>query len=192
MLAYPCCRWAHPAIDACVGLMKENKISYKDVSKVVIKTFERATLLSKIHPQTADEAQYNIAYPVAVAVVYGDFGIQNVMEESLNDPEILSMMEKLYFEVDERLDSMFPAKRICRAEIYTNDGKVYVSGECEPRGEAHENIGTDWLCDKFCRITAPFISKMGQSTILKQITENENISVREIVKTVNEFLLEKK
>lgn len=185
---YPCCRWAHPAIDACIGIMKENEISYKDVSKVVIKTFERATLLSKIHPKTADEAQYNIAYPVAASVVYGDFRIDRVMEDSLNDPEILSMMDKLCFEVDERLDSMFPGKRICRAEIYTNDGNKYISEDCEPRGEAHENIDIKWLSDKFRRITAPFVSEEGQSEILKLVTEDENLSVREMVDRVNRFV----
>ena len=64
---YPCCRWAHPAIDSCISTMKENLISAADIDKVIIKTFERATMLSKIEPKTADEAQYNIAYPVATA-----------------------------------------------------------------------------------------------------------------------------
>ena len=60
---YPCCRWAHPAIDACTSLMKENGISPEDVERAVIKTFHRATLLSKIEPKTADEAKYNHCSP---------------------------------------------------------------------------------------------------------------------------------
>ena len=44
---YPCCRWAHPAIDSCIATMKENKISPSDIEGVTIKTFNRATLLSK-------------------------------------------------------------------------------------------------------------------------------------------------
>lgn len=182
---YPCCRWAHPAIDACTDTMKKNSISPDDVERVIIKTFHRATLLSKIEPQTADEAQYNIAYPVAASVVYGDFGIKHVQEESLRDKKILDMMKKLSFEVDTELDSKFPAKRICRAEIYTTDGRVYISHNHEPKGEAYENIGIDWLCDKFRRITAPFVKSEGQERIIAAVTGDEILPVRELIKTVN-------
>jgi 2-methylcitrate dehydratase PrpD len=185
---YPCCRWAHPAIDACTGVMRKHQLVSEDVEKVIIKTFRRATLLSKIEPKTADEAQYNIAYPVATAVVYGDFGINHVMKESLSDPEILAMMKRLSFEVDEELDEAFPAKRICRAEIYTKDGNVYISENCEPRGEAHENIGIDWLSDKFRRITGPFVSEQGQEKILNLITGDENILICNLVDEINSLL----
>ena len=182
---YPCCRWAHPAIDACTTLMRGNSISYEDIERVTIKTFDRATRLSKIEPKTVDEAQYNIAYPVASALVYGDFGITQVWEKALSDEKTLSMMKRLSFEVDEKLDAQFPARRICKAEILTKDGKLYVSDECEPRGEAKENIQVPWLCDKFMRITAPFLSKEGQEKILSMITGDEDISIRELVDTVN-------
>lgn len=185
---YPCCRWAHPAIDACTALMRDNKIKPENVARVTVKTFKRATMLSKIEPKTVDEAQYNIAYPVAASVVYGDFGIREVMEESLSDPKTLDMMKKLSFEVDDKYDAAFPAHRICRAEIETLDGKLYVSGECEPRGEACENIGFDWLADKFRRITAPFISGDGQEKVISLI-KSSDCSVRELVDTVNGFIL---
>lgn len=185
---YPCCRWAHPAIDACLELKSKYSITYKDIKKVTIHTFKRATMLSKIVPQTADEAQYNIAYPVASSIVYGDFGFTQVMEENLNDPQVIDVMKRLEFKVDEDLDKRFPAERICRAEIETNDGKTYVSRECEPRGEAKENIGMDWLCDKFYRITGPVLSKDGQEALLKLITQTDDLPIREIVDTANKKL----
>ena len=188
---YPCCRWGHPAIDACVDTMRKNGIRADEIEKVVISTFDRATRLSKIKPKTADEAQYNIAYPVAAAIVTGDFGMNEVMEENMSRPDVLEMMDRLSFEVDERLDSLFPAKRICRAQIYTKDGREFVSEECEPRGEAHENIGIDWLCDKFYRITSPFISKECQQKLTNMICGDENISIRDIVDASNDALFEK-
>ena len=127
---YTCCRWGHPAIDACVGLMRQHGITAEDIAHVTIKTFHRATLLSKIVPRTADEAQYNIAYPVAAALVYGDFGLAQVREESLGDPKVVEMMQRLSFEMDPALDAQFPARRICRAEIETKDGRMLISPEC--------------------------------------------------------------
>jgi len=178
---YPCCRWSHPAIDACITTMKKEGITAEDIERVVIKTFKRATLLSKIEPKTADEAQYNIAYPVAASIIYGDFGIDRVMKENLSDERVLSMMKRLSFEVDSELDAKFPAKRICRAEIYTKDNRVFISPDCEPRGEAHERVGIDWLKEKFYRITAPVISREKQDKILSLILGDEDTPVRQIV-----------
>ena len=48
---YPCCRWGHPAIDACVGLMQQNSLTAEDIERVTVHTFKRATMLSKIVPQ---------------------------------------------------------------------------------------------------------------------------------------------
>ncbi|MBR2309232.1 MAG: MmgE/PrpD family protein [Oscillospiraceae bacterium] len=183
---YPCCRWAHPAIDACTGLMKENDLKPEDIEKVTVYTFKRATMLSKIVPRTADEAQYNIAWPVAASLIYGDFGMEQVREENLGEPRVVEMMQKLRFAVDDALDARFPAERICRAEILTKDGRKLVSPECEPRGEAKENIGVDWLCDKFRRITAPVLTRKGQETLIDLLTGEENVSVRTIVDTANQ------
>ncbi len=182
---YPCCRWAHPAIDACIGLKNEYGIRPEDIAGATVKTFKRATLLSKIEPKSADEAQYNIAYPVATALVYGGFGIEHVWEHSLGDRKILDMMKRLSFEVDESIDARFPAKRICRVEITLTDGRVLLSDECEPRGEAHENISVEWLADKFRRITAPVISGEAQEALIEMISCDEDMPIREIVDRIN-------
>lgn len=182
---YTCCRWAHPAIDACIGLMRQYQLTAEDIAHVTIRTFQRATLLSKIVPAAVDEAQYNIAYPVAAALVYGDFGYAQVRQESLGDPKVVAMMDKLSFAVDEKFDAQFPARRICQAEIVTADGRVLLSEECEPRGEACENIDLDWLSDKFRRIAGPVFSQAGQERFLAMVTSEEDLSIRTIVDEVN-------
>ena len=183
---YTCCRWAHPAIDACIGLMQQHQLTAQDIAHVTIRTFHRATLLSKIVPKAVDEAQYNIAYPIAAALVYGDFGYAQVRQESLGDPKVVAMMEKLSFAVDEKFDAQFPARRICQAEIITADGRTFLSDECEPRGEACENIGLDWLIAKFRRIAGPVFTAEGQDAFLRLVTAEEDLPIRQIVDTVNQ------
>ena len=104
---YTCCRWAHPAIDAVVDVMRTNGLTAGDIEDVTIETFLKATMLSKIVPKDADEAQYNIAYPVAAAVCYGDFGLAQCNDKFLGDPKVLDMMKKLHFVCDEELDKKF-------------------------------------------------------------------------------------
>lgn len=185
---YTCCRWGHPAIDSCLEVMRDHGISYKQIKQVTINTFNRATMLSKIIPKTADEAQYNIAYPVAAAMVSGDFGLKEMTAEAFENPEIISMMSKIIFKVDSEIDDQFPQRRICRAEIVTADNHKYVSSECEPRGEAHENIGFDWISEKFRRITEPVITQDFQEYLLRTIEKENDISVVKLVDEINSNL----
>ncbi len=182
---YTCCRWAHPAIDACLELMRENEVKAADIEKVTIKTFHRATLLSKIVPKTTDEAQYNIAYPVAAALIHGDFGLAQAADDKLGDPAVLDMMQRLSFEKDDEIDAKFPARRICRAIITLKNGQTFTSADCEPRGEASEKISLEWLSDKFLRITEPVLTTEGQRHFLDMATGDLEKSVREIVDTFN-------
>lgn len=185
---YTCCRWAHPAIDSCLEIMGKYKISHEDIKEVNIYTFKPATMLSKIIPKTADEAQYNIAYPVAAAMVTGDFGLSQVSSEAFENPDIISMIGKLSFKVDPDIDKQFPQRRICRAEIITNDDKKYISSDCEPRGEAHENIGIEWIREKFKRMTAPLISRDFQECILDMLVNNLDVSCHNIVNEINKYI----
>ena len=182
---YSCCRWAHPAIDACLMLMRENGLDVESIESVRIETFLNATHLSRIVPATADEAQYNIAYPVAAALVYRDFGLAQVHESAVPDPAVVQMMQRLVFAEDPALTARFPAHRICRAVITAKDGARYTSPDCEPRGEASEAIGLDWLCEKFQRMTAPVFSKQGQDSVLRLLCGDEDVPVRALVREIN-------
>ena len=183
---YPCCRWGHPAIDACLSVMSDNNVKAEDIDQVIVETFYKATQLSKGIPSCADEAQYNIAYPVASSIVNNGFSIAQV--EQTDDPKVHKMMEKLTFVCDKELDEQFPAKRLCRVRMVLKDGRTVVSGVHEPRGEAFENIGYDWLSEKFLRITGHKLSKDQQLELI-DILEKDNWTVRELVALVNGFLL---
>ena len=184
---YPCCRWGHPAIDACLSVMQNNQIAADDIQQVIVETFLKATMLSKEIPSCADEAQYNIAYPVASSIVNGGFSIAQV--EQTGDPKVHRMMEKLTFQCDPELDAQFPAKRLCRVRMVLNDGRTLVSDVHEPRGEAFENIGYDWLSEKFLRITGHRLTRQQQDALIADL-QSDSWTVRELIHKVNSFLLQ--
>ena len=183
---YPCCRWGHPAIDACLAVMQDNNVKHEDIEQVIVETFFKATQLSKDIPSCADEAQYNIAYPVASSIVNDGFSIAQV--EQTDDPKVHAMMEKLTFQCDPELDAQFPAKRLCRVRMILKDGRTVVSGVHEPRGEAFENIGYDWLAEKFLRITGHKLTRDQQKELIADL-QNDNWTVRDLVHKVNNFIL---
>lgn len=183
---YPCCRWGHPAIDACLSLLRQHGITASEIEHVTIQTFYKATQLSKGIPSCADAAQYNIAYPVASSIVNSGFSIEQV--EQTGDPAVHQMMERLSFVCDPELDAQFPAKRLCRAVMELKNGRRLISDVMGPRGEAEENIGYPWLADKFRHITGGQLAS-GQQDALIDLLHGDQWSVRQLVDQVNSWLL---
>lgn len=185
---YTCCRWAHQPIRACIDLMGEQHISYADVEHVTVHTFDSAARLSKIVPRDTDEAQYNIAYPVAAAIVNGDLGFNQVCNAALGDPRVLEMMGRLSFEMDPEMDRQFPAKRLAWVEMETKDGTVWKTPVYAADGEAGDHVDMAWITKKFRRITAPFLSPEGQEAVLSLLTGDLDQPLPQVVDEVNRCL----
>ena len=140
---YSCCRWAHSPIRAVASLMRENGITDSDIKKIDIYSFGNAGTLYRRAPNCEDEAQYNIIYPVAAQVVFGDCGPLESSTDKMLDPRIPPMMERIEFHHEPEYDKVFPGKRLSRAEITTNDGKKHVSEPFEPEGDRNAEVSIE-------------------------------------------------
>ena len=182
---YTCCRWAHQPISICIDLMKRENISWQDVEHVVVNTFDSATKLAKIVPSDTDEAQYNIAYPVASAIVNGDLGFAQIRDEALDDPRVLEMLGRLEFKMDPEMEARFPNERFAWVEMTLKDGRVFKSEPVQADGEAWANVDLEWETKKFNRITAPLLSAEDQKAVLEALTGDLDVSMRDILAVVN-------
>ena len=186
---YTCCRWAHQPILAIQTLMKEHGFTHKDVEHVSVNTFLSAARLSKIEPRSTDEAQYNIAFPVASALVFGDVGYAQIREEALHNPDVLTMMKRLEFTVDPELDKLFPGQRLANVTITLKDGTVLKSETYAAPGEPEDpELGLEWITKKFKRVTAAMLPEDAQDALLKAMTEDLDTPVAEVVAKVNAAL----
>lgn len=185
---YTCCRWAHQPIAACVDLMEEHGFDGEDVELVEVHTFDSAARLSKKIPESADEAQYNIAWPVASALIFGDVGFKQVHESGLGNPKVLDMMKRLKFSVDEEIDRQFPAKRLAWVSIKLKDGREYRSRVYEAPGEHTDHVDLKWITDKFMRITGPMLKPEDQTELIRRLSADLDAPLRSQVAGINQML----
>lgn len=185
---YTCCRWAHQPISACLDLMQKHKFNAKDIASVYVHTFDAAARLSKKVPHSTDEAQYNIAYPIAAALVHKELGYLQVREEALSNEEVIHMMGKLNFIVDEELERQFPEKRLASVKIILVDGRELQSTVYSAPGEADENVDLAWITEKFNRITKPILNDTDQNKILAELNGDLSISLRSLVELINKCI----
>lgn len=185
---FTCCRWAHQPISACIDLMCEHNFSAEDVEQVCVHTFDSAARLSKKVPTTTDEAQYNIAWPVASSLVFGDVGIDQVIESALDNPQVLDMMQRLVFVVDPEMEVQFPEKRLAWVEIKLKDGNTFKSQVYAAPGEHTDHVDIEWITNKFHRRNASILTPGQQNQLLTMLECDLDISIRFLVATINQML----
>lgn len=163
---YTCCRWAHQPIRAVLDLMGREGLAADDVAHVTVHTFDSAARLSKAAPRDTDEAQYNIAWPVAAAVAHGDVGYAQVCDAACDDEATLGVLGRLDFVVDPELDAQFPERRLAWVEMRLADGRTLRSNVFAAEGEATDGITNEWLAGKFRRVTAPALLAADQEAVI--------------------------
>ena len=164
---YSCCRWAHSPIRAVAGLMRENGITAEKIESIDIYTFGNAGTLYQQAPTNEDEAQYNILYPIAAQVVFGDCSPLESSTEKMLDARIAPMIEKIHFHREPEYDKVFPAKRFCRAEITLTDGKTVVSAPTEPLGDRNADVTMEMLTEKARKINGIYASPETVETFVR-------------------------
>jgi len=146
---YPCCRWAHPAIDAARDLMKDNNLEHQDIAQVEIRTFHYAIRLAGHEPKTLDEFSYGIAFPVATMIVRDQIGVDELRPETLNDPDILRISRATKLIDDPELTARSVTKRWASVALITTDNQRFEAAPRTPRGDNDLPLSTEEISQKF-------------------------------------------
>jgi 2-methylcitrate dehydratase PrpD len=111
-----------------------------------------------VHPRDTEEAQYNLAYPVAAALVTGELGPEQVLPPVIEDRAILALADRVVAEVVPAYEEAFPAKAYADVVVTTVDGNTFTATELEAPWEPPHGLPTDReLEEKFRALTSPVL-----------------------------------
>jgi 2-methylcitrate dehydratase PrpD len=147
---FACCSWAHAPIIGAAALVKEHAIDLEDIAEIHVVGFHETVRLGTRLPTTTEEAQFNVAWPVAAMLVDGEVGPAQTLEKRLDDPQIRNLARTVTIEESEELNELCrlyelgdPRGRFAGiVRIRLNDGREFDSGMVES-GEQHPPVGWD-------------------------------------------------
>ena len=152
---YPCCRWAHPSMDAAQELMRAHGLHHSRIAKVEIRTFHYATRLAGHAPTSMDELAYSIAFPVATMIVRGVFGAAEMSPDILSDADILRVSALVELIDDEELTRRSVAQRWAAVTLVDVDGARYTAAPKTPRGDVDNPLSEEELLAKYRMFAEP-------------------------------------
>jgi 2-methylcitrate dehydratase PrpD len=154
---YPVCRWAQPAVEAALDLMRAHSLHSAEIERIEVATFHEATRLAVRAPATTEEAQYSLPFPVAAAVARGRLAAAEMDDAAFADVEILRLSRSMELRERAEFNARFPAERFAQVTFCLRDGRRLGSSDTSTRGDPETPLGEDELRAKFARLVDPVV-----------------------------------
>ena len=167
---YASCRWSHSAIDGVLALAQEHFLQPEEMESIHVETFRQASMLCDYAPATTVAAQYSLPFSVALALLRGRIGPQELTEVNLRDRQLLQLARKVKVSIDPELDRLFPQKTAARVTIHTGQGKFTTTVEY-PRGNPENPLSDAELADKFHWLTVGVVGEE-RCTQLREVIDH--------------------
>jgi 2-methylcitrate dehydratase PrpD len=187
---YCCCSWAHPAMEGAQHLVEKHDIALEDIDVIHVAGFHETVRLGTELPTTTEEAQFNLAWPVAAMLVDGEVGPAQMLEGRLEDPQIRALAQKVEVVEKEELNELNrlyfigdPRGRFAsEVRIRLKDGREFDAG-LVASDEAYPPLGWDEarIEEKFRWLAAYVLDEPRIDTLVDMLWHFEDVvSVREL------------
>ncbi|MGE0874535.1 MAG: MmgE/PrpD family protein [Burkholderiales bacterium] len=131
---YPCCRFEHGAIDLAIAAHAEG-VAPAQIREVAVRLYRTDVLSYHREPRNPVDAQFNVPYGVAVALVRGRVSLADFTEQAIRDEAVLAVSRRVEVVEDDEYTARYPQDYWIEMKVRLQDGseRRYFS-EC-PSGD---------------------------------------------------------
>ena len=157
---YPCCRYAHAALDCLIALRAEHGLAADDVRSVEIGLHRNGLVLvgepeaAKRRPRNVVEGQFSMPFTAAVVLDQGSFGWDDYRR--LGESGIDALADRVTVRRDDAVEAASPHPFGARVRIETSKG-VLERAARDPSGEPSSFPSEAALRGKFETLARPVL-----------------------------------
>ena len=192
---FACCGYSQTPIAAARSLLQQQPVAPESIAHVRVETDFLAGRLGTRQPATTEEAQFNMAWPLAAYLLEREVGPQQMRDERLRDQTLIDLSQKIELVETEqlnqwaelRLNELPGGKFASRVQITLKDGTRHDSGLVEYFGRNH---GLDWdeerMTQKFRRLLQDILPDNQQTELIALVAAFDEVGeVSELIAAVN-------
>jgi 2-methylcitrate dehydratase PrpD len=175
---YPTDYHIQAPLDAMLSLRSEHSIEPSEVVDIAMLTNKAALGLagSIREPKDVTEAQFSAGFCLAVALVRGSFGVQELTEVDFGDALVLSVADKVRLEVDQEVQAVYPRKRAGGVIVRMKDGRVLEEKVMDLKGSPTKPMTPAEVKDKFRSLASPVLPSMTIEDIVDCVDHLEELT----------------
>ncbi|MEE6135974.1 MmgE/PrpD family protein [Mycobacterium sp. 050128] len=174
-------------IDALLAIRTDNKLRGDDVARVTIEVFQTAYDIAgggaygdKDHPQTKEQADYNLKYLSAVALLDGGVGPEQLENERVLRPDVQELLARVDVVAAADLTANYPHRTATRVHVRTCDGREFSREESDYEGSPTRPMTWSRVVDKFGWLAEPFCDGALQNDIVAAVGHIDDIAIAEL------------
>ena len=131
---YPCCRFAHGAIDLALAAHHRG-VAPEDIETVDIRIYATNVLSYHRTPKNVVDAQFNVPYTIAAALSSGRVGLGDFTEAAIRDPDVLALCRRVTVVEDPTFTERYPDEYPVELKITLKNGQTASSFSDCPSGD---------------------------------------------------------
>jgi 2-methylcitrate dehydratase len=174
-------------IDATLALRDEHGITGADVATVTLQVFQSAFDIAgggsygnKDHPSTKEQADYNLKYLTAVALLDGQVGPEQLETERVRRDDVQDLLARVQVNAAADLTEAYPERTAARVHIALKDGRELRREESDFEGSPTRPMSWDRVVQKFHWLGEPFADAALRAEIIDAVDRLDEISLAEL------------
>lgn len=173
---YPCCRHYHAVIDGILALQGEHAFGADEVAHVDLGIYAVGVHgHDHKHCDNLLDAQMSAPCAAALALVDGSVAASQFLPESLDRPQVRSLIGRIDTHIDDECERLYPGKRSGVARITLRDGREFERRVLEPKGEAANPMSDADLERKFVANCEPILGRQRCESLLDKVWRFEEL-----------------
>ncbi|NBR27101.1 MAG: MmgE/PrpD family protein [Betaproteobacteria bacterium] len=148
------CRHTHPAADALLALMQEQKLKPDDIANLTAHVHQGAldVLGPVTDPQTIHQSKFSMGFVLALIANLGRAGLADFTDAALREKQVRAFHDKVKMVLDPEVDGAYPKRWLGRVSVTLNDGRKLEKKITSPKGDPDNVLSRPELEDKAIRL----------------------------------------
>ncbi|OBI55805.1 MmgE/PrpD family protein [Mycobacterium sp. E796] len=174
-------------IDAVLAIRGDNDLCGEDVARVRLEVFQGAydfagggAYGAKDHPLTKEQADYNLKYLSAVALLDGGVGPGQIESERLLRGDVQDLLARVDVKPAPDLTADYPQRTAARVHVLTRDGREFSREQSDYEGSPTRPMSWERVVDKFGWLAEPFCDEALRDDIVAAVDRLDEIAVGEL------------
>jgi 2-methylcitrate dehydratase len=133
----------------------------------------------KDHPGTKEQADYNLKYLSAVALLDGGVGPEQLETERVLRDDVQDLLARVDVKAAADLTADYPQRTATRVHVVTRDGREFGREQSDYEGSPTRPMSWERVVDKFHWLAEPFCGEALRADIIAAVDHLDEIPIAE-------------
>jgi 2-methylcitrate dehydratase PrpD len=134
----------------------------------------------KDHPLTKEQADYNLKYLTAVALLDGAVGPEQLESERVRRADVQELLERVDVTPAADLTAAYPQRTSARVRVVLHDGREHAIEVSDYEGSPTNPLSWERVVEKFHWLAEPFCDEALRADIVDAVEHLDDIPIAEL------------